>query len=715
MKLSDLSKAALAFLSFLSIANPASAQEEVQEVYLGVTATPYTESRAFVSGHRDAPEGMSIKINIPEYIDSPDGVRYTIDSIGPNSLNMIDGLTYVNIPSSIRGIGEHAFSYSPNLTKVVINDGVETIGNAAFYDCGNLKEINIPASVRYISPEAFWSKNLENISINRANMYYKSIDGAIYSRDGKTLVRIPHGIKGIFKVHPGTKTLGEYSCRADEMTGIILPDGLEEIQDDAFLWDTKLENVTIPASVKKIGRTAFGQCHSLKEIVIPSSALNLGDNIFFECKNLASVTLPENLDYIPAEMFYSCKSLSSIKLPAKLSRIGDKAFYGCGFTEFTIPAGVTKIGMNPWSGCSSLKSISTPTSNSEYTAIDGVLFSKDRKELIAFPAGRDGIYTVPSGTTTLAKESFAMTDLNEITLPNTLTRIDDEAFQFSHYLHDIVLPESVTYIGDDAFAYSDVRSITILNPDIKHIGTRIADEKATVYIPDSMMEKIETLIKDGPDLTKDTETGAFFSIAESFGVHNKSQYEVKPLSAKPNTRMCTVSDLVSFPFAVAKSKDVWKLTSADLIGILEEDGIEYTNKNENEIFVLRQFYTEIPGRGRVQVLNHRAYIEPATRQLRGFDFILQIPREESLPAYLEYLDKGVRKAGYKIDRNYIDKKPTKLGGFYRYASKGRNEIFLAYSKWFGSLMVIMTYSDSTLKDMLRNVPDDKYICPNMLK
>ena len=684
--------------------------QDSEPMYLGVVATPYGKSKAYVSGHREVPEDRSIFINIPEFISDSEGKQYTIDSIAPNALSNITNLKCVRIPGSVRSIGEHAFSYSPEMEMVFIGDGVERIESAAFYDCDKLRDISIPASVKYIDPEAFWSKNISSFNVAPHDKYYKSIDGALYSADGKTLVRIPHGVKGTFKVAPGTKVLGVYSCRSDELTEIILPEGLQVINYGAFLWDTKLEKVKLPESLKRLEGTVFGQCHSLKEITLPPAALYLGDNMFYECKSLESVTLPPGLKYIPSQFFYACRKLKSVNLPSSITSIGSEAFSFCGFEQFTLPATVTKLGNNPWHSCFDLKSISVAPGNQSFTSIDGVLFTKSMHTLLAFPPARSGRYIVPASVNTIGEDAFSSTMLNNIVLPDALTTIEKDAFMSSHLLREIVIPSNVRTIGDGAFAYSRIERIIIQNPDIMSIGSRIADKDVTIYVPDNCIPQIKSVIDQGTDLTKDKETGAFFSFAESLGVHNKSLYKIEPISKMPAKHVTDMKKLLTLPFGIVKTKDIWKTPGRDIISALETDNIEHSVQ-DGGIFVKRQIYTDIPDIGEIQILNHRLYFNENSLPA-GYDFIFEIGSEENIAEYIGQIKKGAKKAGFKIDKSSATEKPNRLGGLWQLATKGNEVLATGYDKNFLTLVVLITYKDSPLVKILENIPDGKYINPD---
>ena len=111
--------------------------------------------------------------------------------------------TEVVLPERVKAIGMWAFYNCKALTSVKIPDGVTKIGYEAFRDCEALATIEIPASVTSIEEDVFRGcKNLRSITVSKDNPAYKDIRGALFSKDGKTLIRYPAG-----KGHPQSRRI----------------------------------------------------------------------------------------------------------------------------------------------------------------------------------------------------------------------------------------------------------------------------------------------------------------------------------------------------------------------------------------------------------------------------------------------------------------------------------------------------------------------------
>lgn len=140
--------------------------------------------------------------------------------------------------------------------------------------------------------------------------------------------------------------------------------------------------------------------------------------------------------------FYENTAYTAIILPQTLKTIDASAFYRCyALQEIRIPAGVSSIGANPFFRASGLQNIWVEEENAQFRDIDGVLFSKDGKTLLAYPEGReDTHYTVPDGVTAIADSAFGYhPSLRCITIPGSVTVFPDYNL--------FVFPEDITILA----------------------------------------------------------------------------------------------------------------------------------------------------------------------------------------------------------------------------------------------------------------------------
>ena len=194
---------------------------------------------------------------------------------------------------------------------------------------------------------------------------------------------------------------------------------------------------------------------------------------FYKDTKIKVITIDFGVTSIGDYAFRGCTSLTSITIPNSVTSIGGDAFYGCtSLTSVTIGNSVTSIGGNPFSGCKSLLSIEVSDNNKNYSSFDGILFNKNKSELIAYPAGKtDSEYAIPNSVTSIGSYAFyGCTSLTSVEIPDGVTSIDWHAFSNCTNLTSIIIPNSVTSVGSYAFEYcTSLTSITI--PDsVKSIG-----------------------------------------------------------------------------------------------------------------------------------------------------------------------------------------------------------------------------------------------------
>ena len=259
-------------------------------------------------------------------------------------------------------------------------------------------------------------------------------------------------------------------CYTSLSGDIVLPSKIEgkpvtSIGNRAFEDCSSLTSVAIPNSVTSIGDVAFFGCSSLTSITIPDSVTSIGGSAFRDCSNLTSITIPDSVTRIGSDAFSGCSSLTSITIPSSVTSIYDWAFSGCSrLTSITIPNSVTSIYDWAFDCCEKLTQINVDTANTAYSSENGVLFNKEKTELIRYPEGKaDTSYSIPSSVTSIGKGTFSYcSKLTSITIPDSVTSIGNYAFSNCSSLTSITIPDSVTSIGDSAFWWCvSLTSITI--------------------------------------------------------------------------------------------------------------------------------------------------------------------------------------------------------------------------------------------------------------
>ena len=275
-------------------------------------------------------------------------------------------ITSVTVPGTVSSIGNRTFVRMTGLKEIVFQEGVQEIMWGAFSDCTALNRIVIPASCTSIGEGAFDTCYEIAFEVSPDNPVYKSVDGALLTKDGTTLICAPGNVTA-YTIPDTVTEIARYAFGAGQSLGAVklasvtVPESVETIPESAFAFGFGAVNVdagnpnfssengvlydkdrtallhvpttatafTVPDSVVRIGMGALSEC-ALTSIVFSDMGTlrEIGDQAFWGSK-LRSLTIPEGVESLGYEIAGCCESLTTIVFPETLTDLGGQGFTDC--------------------------------------------------------------------------------------------------------------------------------------------------------------------------------------------------------------------------------------------------------------------------------------------------------------------------------------------------------------------------------------------------
>lgn len=238
---------------------------------------------------------------------------------------------------------------------------------------------------------------------------------------------------------------------AHNLKGVSFPSTLKKIGDSAFMW-SGITEVHIPANVEEICDSAFYNCKSLEKLTIENGLVSIDHNAFFECIKLKEIVLPTSLKTVGSAAFRGCESLECAVISEGTETLGNGAFLGCcKLKHLELPSSLSEIEPAAISNCTSLSTILLNEKSPYFAFADGMIFDKAVTKLI-YCSAQNVSAVIPDGVEEICSYAFAgCTKLKSITLPKSLKKISGYSFRNTGLLSDVYLPEGVEVDGNPEF------------------------------------------------------------------------------------------------------------------------------------------------------------------------------------------------------------------------------------------------------------------------
>ena len=325
----------------------------------------------------------------------------SVTSIGDYAFEVCNGLTSITIPNSVTSIGDYAFENCNGLTSITIPNSVIKIGERAFSGCDSLTSITVPKTVITIGDHAFTGCNgLNSILVESGNIKYDSRNGcnAIIETSTNELIT---GCKNT-TIPNSVTSIGDHAFTGCyDLTSITIPNSVTTLGSYVFSGCSSLTSVTIPNSVTSIEFGAFSGCSSLtsivSEIVSPFRVYCFGDDTYTNATltvpkgtkaayqategwnkfvNIVEDSAADEIEFIIDGTTYQGfnsdntalvksvdPSLKIVEIPSsvrnrnngltyQVTSIADNAFKGCNLNYLSVPATITTLTEETFSGCS---------------------------------------------------------------------------------------------------------------------------------------------------------------------------------------------------------------------------------------------------------------------------------------------------------------------------------------------------------------------------
>jgi hypothetical protein len=348
----------------------------------------------------------------------------------------------VTFPAGITHIPDRMFAATTRLVSMEFPATVETIGNSVFANSA-IQNFTFPPLVTEISDNLFSSSGLRSITIPNT---ITRIGANAFTLSRLPDVTIPGSVKYI-----GTGAFNN----SQNLVSVILNEGLDTIQTDAFRNITSLRTVNIPNSVRYLGAGAFWNSLITSPITIPGGITEIGDNTFRNTR-IPSVVVPNSVKSIGVHAFSTNTALTSVEMGSGIETIEQNAFASC------------------WSlGVVTVRAALPPTTTGEDTLNRNVFSGVNTANVILIVADEDAIVAY---TEALVWQDFMLIS----------TSISDGITALRNEIAD--LNEELEYLGESIDFFFEIVA-ELLGVEVEDLEDFMAIEDAI----EALLEEIDIL------------------------------------------------------------------------------------------------------------------------------------------------------------------------------------------------------------------------------
>ena len=408
------------------------------------------------------------------------------EAVHPRTFTDEQGLTY-RLHANGTSFVYYVSGYTEELLDSIIIlgevDGVKVTGleRSFFKDCTSIKWLHVPESLSITNKASAFSGCSFVLSLNQEAVsgwagcdFITSVElgEKVRSVDNDAFKGCPNLVSVAFSESIDSLSLGSESFyKCTNLSQIKFPQVIKVIGGGCFMGCTSLQTLALPLILaNELGHSskgAFSDCTGLTSVTFDNRTESIGSDMFLGCTSLTDLVLPDGVKRIGVSTFEGCSSLANVMLPEKLTSIGYRAFGGCtGLTEVIIPNMISSN--NPYEGCTSVVKVTwnAPTFYNWFPSVHELYIGKEMNSigngaLSGFPSVEtivvdtaNTVFDSRGGCNALIKttNNELIRGCNTTVIPESVTRIAENAFSGCTELTEITLPAGLTAIGSKAFS-----------------------------------------------------------------------------------------------------------------------------------------------------------------------------------------------------------------------------------------------------------------------